>query len=232
MDAPISYSLDRGVATIEVDDGKVNAMSPTTLAGIGAAFDRAHDDDAVVVVLRGRPGVLSAGFDLGVLAEGGPPALAMLRAGFELCYRMLSSPRPIVVACTGHAIAMGAFLLLSGDYRIGVTGRHKIVANEVAIGLTVPRAAVEICRHRLAPTHFARAVELSEQFSPERGVQAGFLDEVVAIDDLDATVAAAASRLGALDGSAHAATKLRTRGPALAALRAAIDADNRDLDAA
>lgn len=231
MDAHITYSLERGVATIGMDDGKVNVMSPTMLAELNLAFDRAGDDDAMVV-LHGRPGVLSAGFDLAVLSGGGPPAVEMLRAGFELCYRMLSSPRPIVVACTGHAVAMGAFLLLSGDYRIGVTGAHRIVANEVAIGLTVPRAAVEICRQRLTATHFPRAVELSEQYSPELGVAAGFLDEVVTADQLDTAVASAAARLVALDREAHAATKLRTRGSALAALRAAIDADNRDLDAA
>ena len=90
----------------------------------------------------------------------------MLRAGFELAERMLSFPMPVVIACTGHAVAMGVFLVLSGDYRIGVAGRYKITANEVAIGLTLPRAAIEICRQRLTPAHFSRATVLAEVFPP------------------------------------------------------------------
>ena len=231
MASQITYRLEHGVATVSMDDGNVNALSPSMLADLNGALDRAGDDGAAVV-LHGRPGVLSAGFDLTVLAGGGPAAVGMLRAGFELCYRMLAFPRPIVIACTGHAIAMGAFLLLSGDYRIGVVGDHKIVANEVAIGLTVPRAAVEICRQRLTPTHFSRAVNLSEQFSPERAVDAGFLDELASADQLPATVTSTAARLAGLNPDAHVATKQRTRASALAALRAAIDADNRDLETA
>src|SRR6185312_6230463 len=112
----------------------------------------------------GRAGVFSAGFDLKVLRAGGPNARTMLRAGFELAERMLSFPMPVVIACTGHAVAMGVFLVLSGDYRIGVAGRYKITANEVAIGITLPRAAIEICRQRLTPAHFSRATVPAEVF--------------------------------------------------------------------
>ncbi|HUN31199.1 MAG TPA: enoyl-CoA hydratase-related protein [Trebonia sp.] len=96
-----------------------------------------------MVLIEGRDGVFSAGFDLPVLRNGGPDALTMLRSGFELAARLLEFPQPVVIACTGHAVAMGVFLLLCGDYRVGATGPFKITANEVAIGLTMPRAAVE-----------------------------------------------------------------------------------------
>src|SRR5260370_24473285 len=136
----ISYRLDDTIATITIDDGKVNALSLTVLTDLNAALDRAEQDQAVVV-LAGREGVFSAGFDLPVLRGGGPDALAMLRAGFETAARLLAFPRPVVIACTGHAVAMGVFLLLCGDYRVGATGPYQISANEVAIGLTMPRAA-------------------------------------------------------------------------------------------
>src|SRR5271170_5285680 len=174
----ISYHCGDAIATITIDDGKVNALSLAALAGLNAALDRAEQDDAVVI-LAGREGIFSAGFDLPVLRGRGPDALAMLRAGFELAARLLAFPRPVVIACTGHAVAMGVFLLLCGDYRIGASGPYKLTANEVAIGLTMPRAAVEICRQRLAPAYFNRAVILAESFSPEVGFTAGFLDQVV-----------------------------------------------------
>jgi len=224
MTTRVTYRCDNGVATITMDDGKVNALSPAMFAELNAAFDRAAADGAAVV-LSGRDGVFSGGFDLGVLKGGGLDALAMLRAGFELAERLLSFPAPVVVACPGHAIAMGFFLLLSGDYRIGAAGPFRLVANEVAIGLTMPHAAVEICRQRLAPAAFNRAIILAEPFSPEDGISAGILDRTVDAADLLATAQAVAAQLAQLNRPAHAASKLRARGQTLTALRAAIEAD-------
>jgi enoyl-CoA hydratase len=220
----ISYRLDDTIATITIDDGKVNALSLTVLTELNAALDRAEQDQAVVV-LAGREGVFSAGFDLPVLRGGGPDALAMLRAGFETAARLLAFPRPVVIACTGHAVAMGVFLLLCGDYRVGVAGPFKITANEVAIGLTMPRAAVEICRQRLTPAHFNRAVVIAETFAPADAVAAGFLDRTAPASGVHEVARDVAAQLATLDMSAHAATKLRARGPALDAIRSAIDAD-------
>ena len=225
MGALVTYRLHDAVATITMDDGKVNVLSLAMLAGLGDALDRAAADRAAVV-LTGREGVFSAGFDLPVLRAGGTEAAEMLHAGFDLAARLLAFPVPVVVACPGHAIAMGAFLVLSGDYRIGARGPYKLTANEVAIGITVPQAAVEICRQRLTPACFNRAVVLAEVFRPDDAVAAGFLDLTVAPAELAGAAAGAAAELARLDLDAHAATKLRARRQALAALREAIDADD------
>jgi enoyl-CoA hydratase len=229
MASRVTYELADATATITMDDGKVNVLSGSMLAEIDAALDRAQGDRAVVV-LAGRPGVFSAGFDLAVLRGGGAEAVAMLRAGFELAQRVLAFPTPVVVACSGHAVAMGAFLLLAGDYRIGVAGAaHKITANEVAIGLTMPRAAIEICRPKLTPAHFQRALNLAEPYDPDSAVDAGFLDAVVPEPRLLPTAHDTAALLAGLDLAAHATTKLRTREHTLSALRAAIDGDQAEL---
>jgi enoyl-CoA hydratase len=225
MDSLISYQLADSFATVTMDDGKVNALSLRMVDEITQALERALDDAADVVVLAGRPGVFSAGFDLPVLRAGGPAAASMLRAGFNLAQRLLSYPRPVVMACTGHAIAMGAFLLLSGDYRVGAVGPYKITANEVAIGITMPRAAVEICRQRLAPAHFNRATILAELYQPGSATEAGFLDRVCEPADIWDAVRGIAQDLAKLDLDAHEATKLRARKAALAGLHDAIAAD-------
>jgi enoyl-CoA hydratase len=227
MSGLVTFGLEDSVATITMDDGKVNVMTLRMLAEIGAALDRAEAARAVVL-LTGRDGVFSAGFDLPVLRAGGSEAVEMVRAGFDLAERLLSFPTPVVIACTGHAVAMGVFLLLSGDYRLGAAGAYKITANEVAIGLTMPRAATEILRQRLAPSHFNRAVTIAEPFSPEKAVAAGFLDEVVEGAELRPRARAIAVQLSALDQDAHAASKLRARAHTLSALRAAIDADDAE----
>lgn len=228
MESLVTYQLEESIATITMDDGKVNALSLTMFTALNAAFDRAETDRAIVV-FTGREGRFSAGFDLGVLRTGGPEALDMLRAGFELAARILAFPTPVVIACNGHAVAMGAFLLLSGDYRIGAAGRYKFTANEVAIGLTIPRAAVEICRQRLAPAHFNRAVLLSEVYSPEDAVTAGFLDRVVPASELMDVARNTAIELSKLNMQAHATSKLRAREHTLTALRAAIESDDAAL---
>lgn len=225
MDPLVTYHRYDSTATITMDDGKVNALSFRMLTELNDAFDRAEADGAVVV-LTGRAGVFSAGFDLSVLRNGGPDASDMVRAGFLLAARMLAYPTPVVVACSGHAIAMGAFLLLSGDYRLGVAGPYKITGNEVAIGITMPHAAVEICRQRLTPSHFNRAVTLAEVFAPADAVNAGFLDRLVEPGDLDDASTQMAAALAQLDLQAHAASKLRARGQALSAIRAAITTDD------
>ncbi|HWD51944.1 MAG TPA: crotonase/enoyl-CoA hydratase family protein [Acidimicrobiales bacterium] len=224
MGSLVSYQLHDGVATIGMDDGKVNALSVEMLASIGEALDRSVADDAAVV-LTGRPGVFSGGFDLKVMTAGGAAAARMLEDGFELALRLLEHPTPVVIASNGHTIAMGVFLLLSGDYRIGVDGPFRIVANEVAIGMTMPWTAIEISRQRLAPAHFHRVLNLAEVYTPAEGVAAGLLDRVVAVDDLLPTATALASSLLALDRRAHVSTKLRTREEALTAIRAGLEMD-------
>ena len=228
MNTRVTYQLADSIATITMDDGKVNVLSPDMLGEINAALDRAVTDGAVVV-LTGRDGILSAGFDLKVLGAGGPDAVAMLRAGFELSERLLSFPTPVVVACPGHAMAMGVFLLLSGDYRIAAAGPYKIRANEVAIGMTMPRAAVEILRQRLTPAAFTRATLLSETFTPDNAIEAGLLDRVVDSIELLDVAHRTAAEFATLDMRAHAASKLRAREETLRALRAGIEADMAEL---
>lgn len=229
MGTLVTSRLDSSIATITMDDGKVNALSPDMLSQVSAALDEAAS--AAVVVLAGRPGVFSAGFDLSVLQARGPGAEAMIRGGFELAARLLTFPAPVLIACTGHAVAMGSFLLLSGDYRIGADGPYKIMANEVAIGMSIPMAAIEVCRQRLAPAHLSRALTLAETFPPAEAAVAGFLDLVVPEAELADVVRGAAGRLAALDRTAHATTKLRLRGETVAAIRADLEATGADLRA-
>jgi enoyl-CoA hydratase len=210
MDSLVSYDVTDGVATLVMDDGKVNVLSLPMLAAINRALDRAEADGAAVV-LSGRPGVFSAGFDLGTLRGGGPDAAAMGRAGFALASRLLSCPYPVVAACTGHAIAMGAFLLCSADYRVGATGTYKLTANEVAIGFPLPAVAVAILRGRLTPSALNRAATLAEVFTPENAVENGFLDRVVTLDSVLAVAQELARTLTSLDQAAHATTKLTVR---------------------
>lgn len=223
----VSYRLEDQVATITIDDGKRNALSLALLGELHGALDRAAADKAIVV-LTGREGVLSAGFDLAVLKTGGSAAFDMLHSGFALPAKILAHPRPVIVACSGHAIAMGVFVLLSGDYRIGIPGPFKFAANEVAIGLTMPHVAVEVCRQRLTPAAFNRAVLLAETFDPESALSAGFLDRVVPAAELLESAYKLAGELSKLDARAHAESKRRLRKAVLEAIAIGSELDDAD----
>jgi enoyl-CoA hydratase len=219
-----TYELDGGIATIAMDDGKVNALSIEMLNALLACLDRAETDEAVVV-LTGREGYFSAGFDLKVFSERPGEIVEMLTLGARLSERVLSFPTPVIVACSGHAIAAGTFAALAADLRIGVEGPYKLGLNEVRIGLTVPLYVIELARQRLAPAHFNRALITAEMYAPEEAIDAGILDRVVPPAELESSAREAADQLAGLDLAAHSATKLRVREGALEAFRAAVETE-------
>jgi enoyl-CoA hydratase len=219
--------LQNAIATIRIDDGKRNTLSPQVLKEIYHALDRAESDRAIVII-TGREDVFSAGFDLKVMKRGGVDALRMLRAGYGLTARVMAYPFPVIAACNGHSLAMGIFLMLSADYVIGSRGDFKISANEVAIGLTMPRVAAATLRHRLEPAAYQRAVTLSETFDVESATRAGFFDELVDPVDLMSRAVSCADRFKALDQRAHSASKRRIRASLIRRIRYSIWLDLLD----
>ncbi|ORW32528.1 enoyl-CoA hydratase [Mycobacterium paraense] len=223
MSGPVTYRRDESIAVITMDDGKVNALGPTMLQALNEALDSADRDDVGAVVIAGNHRVFSGGFDLKVLAGGEvQPAIDLLKAGFELSYRVLSYPKPVVMACTGPAIAMGSFLLCSGDHRIAAPG-YSIQANEVAIGMVLPYAALAVMKLRLTPSAYQQSAGLSKVFFGETALAAGFIDEIDLPERVLGRAQEAALEFTKLDQAAHAASKLRARAGALKELRAGID---------
>jgi enoyl-CoA hydratase len=221
----VTYARTGRRARIRMDDGKVNVMNPAMLSALHAAFDRAAAENAIAI-LSGRETMFSAGFDVKVIGSGVVEDIrSMLALGAELALKILSFPTPVITVTTGHAYPMGAFLMLAADWRIGAEGAWRIGMNEVQIGLTVPFFALEVARQRLTPAYFSRTAITGEMYGPEESLTAGFLDQLVPVDQLDAAVDAAAERLEGINAAAHTATKLRARAGAIAAMRAAIDGE-------
>src|SRR5882757_1732891 len=220
-----TYSRSGPVGSIVMDDGKANVMSLAMLNALHAAFDQA-EKDKTVVILKAQGKHFSGGFDLSVFAKGSAQdQYLMVKAGAELALRILSFPTPVVAACQGNAFPMGAFLIMSSDHRIAAEGDYRIGMNEVAIGLTVPRFAIEIARQRLTPAYFSRVVMTAEMFGPVEAVTAGFFDRVVPTDQLDRSAEEAARALSTLNMTAHAATKARAGGAVIRMIRGMIDED-------
>jgi enoyl-CoA hydratase len=218
------YQLEGAVAVIQMDDGKANALSEAMIAELGEGLARA-EKEASSVVLSGRPERFCAGFDLKVMMSSPEAAQKLLRSGADLLMRLYGSPLPVVVACTGHALAAGALVLLTADVRFGAQGAFRIGLNEVSIGLPVPVLAMELARDRLATEELGRATLRAQIYAPDEAARVGYLDEVAAAGDVVAKAKAEGARLGALSPMAFRATKKRLRGKTIAHIRATLDED-------
>ena len=197
---------------LTMDDGKANALSFAMFEALNAGLDQAEEAGKVVVI-AGRPGKFCAGFDLSVMAPRDEQTLKLLRAGADLSARLMAFPTPVILAVSGHALAMGALLCLSADYRVGTRGDFKLGLNEAAIGMALPWFGVELARARLASNHLDQAVGLARIYDPQAAITAGFLDEVVEPADLSARVMQMAEAAAGLDMRAHHAGKSRVREP-------------------
>jgi enoyl-CoA hydratase len=221
---PLSYSLEDKIAIVRMDDGKANALSQPMIDGLLAALARA-EQEASAMILLGRPERFCAGFDLRVMMSGPEQATALLKAGSELLMKLYGSTIPFVIGCTGHALAGGALVVLTGDYRIGAAGAHKIGLNEVSIGLPVPVLAMELARDRLSKRALVHATLLAQIYDPEGAVAAGYLDAVAPADDVLARAKAEATKLAALPRKSFAGTKQRLRGKTIDHVRSTLDDD-------
>jgi enoyl-CoA hydratase/carnithine racemase len=224
----LTYTLEDSIAVVRMDDGKANALSVAMIDALVGALDRA-EREAKAMVLAGRAERFCAGFDLRVMMSGPEHATALLARGSELLLRLFDAQLPLVIACTGHALAGGALVVLAGDLRVGAEGAFKIGLNEVSIGLPVPVLAMEFARSRLLPIELHRATLEARIYAPDEAVRAGYLDAVVPADQLYDRAKQEAVRLGALSRPAYRATKNRLRGQTLAYIRAEMHRDMESL---
>jgi len=220
----VRYALEEEIAVVTIDDGRANALSHAVIEGLGKALERAQGE-ARAVVLAGRQGRFCAGFDLGVMMADAHQRRVLVEAGAHLCLRMYEYPRPIVVACTGHALAAGAVVLTSCDWRIGADLDVKIGLNEVSIGMPLPVFALELARARLAGPQLLEAAVHARIYSPSEAVRVGYLDEVVPASDLMATARARATQLGSLNADAYSTTKHLVRRPTIRVIRETLEED-------
>jgi enoyl-CoA hydratase len=222
----VTYAFDDGVAVLRLDDGKANAISHQMADAINRALDQAEADGARAVVIGGRAGRFCAGFDLPTMQSGVDQARDLLGVGARIALRLFQFPAPVVLAVSGHALAMGAILLMASDVRIGAAGSFKIGLNEVGIGMPVPRFATELADDRLSRRHLDAAVNLATIYDPAGAVDAGFLDVVVEPDQVDDVARTRANELATgLHDMPFRVTREHRRGEAAARIKAGLESD-------
>ncbi len=220
----LQYALEGSTAVLTMDDGKANALSEVMITSLLEALTRA-EKEASAVVLLGRTDRFCAGFDLKVMTAGAEGVRKLFLHGAELLVRLCGLPMPLVIGCSGHAMAGGAQVLLTGDVRIGAAGPYRIGLNETTIGMPLPILGVEFARARLAPTELSRATLGAQIYTSEDAVKAGYLDETRPAAEVRGRAMEEAEKLGALSRPAYAATKQRLRGAMLAHVQSTLESD-------
>ncbi|HEX4868777.1 MAG TPA: crotonase/enoyl-CoA hydratase family protein [Acidimicrobiales bacterium] len=221
---PVTCTVEDGVAVLRIDDGKVNVVSHRVVELLHAGLDTATAE-ATAVAIVGRPGKLSAGFDLTEMTAGPERTRALVGAGGKLLMRLFEHPQPMVAAVTGHALAAGAMLTLVCDTRIGVDAAAKIGLNETAIGMGLPEYGWALAEARLSSAYLTRSAIQGEIFDPPTAVAAGYLDWLVPAEECEAAAIDEARRLGGLPGGAYRHTKLALRRPLVQRVLPRIDDD-------
>ncbi len=203
----VTVERRQGVVTAVIDDGKANALTFGTIAELRSAVSASVDENSPLIV-AGRNGYFSAGFDLEVIRSGDRDlASSLADEGFLLFREMLSAPVPVLAACTGHALAAGALLLLAADLRIGQPGTYQVGLNETRIGIALPQVAVDMARCRLSTNRLAAATLFASVVTPDLACDFGYLDR---IDEHPMAAAlAAAIDIGSVELRAFAKTKRR-----------------------
>jgi enoyl-CoA hydratase len=218
----VSLEMDGDVAVITMNDGKANAVNPTLLDALEAAMDKA-EAEGKAIVLAGKPGLFSAGFDLKLMQGASPNEVkTLVMRGGAFAARLYGNKLPVVAACTGHAIAMGVFLLLGCDTRIGAAGEFAIGANETINNMVLPQFGIELPKARLNPQYLTEAVIQAKMYDPVAATTVGYLDQVVAPEKVVETATGVAAQLAQLPGQAYAGNKKLLRAETLAAIEASL----------
>jgi len=173
-----TLSQEDEISIITLDDGKANVFSEEMTQAINDCLDKVPTDSGSLII-TGRPGMFSAGFDLKVIASGDVPKIKkMSLSGFKLLSRIFSFPRPVVAACSGHGIALGTFLLCCCDYRIGIKGEFLLGANEMKTNMVIPTPILELIKFRISPSHKYRSILGAEMYQLDKAIDAGLMDQV------------------------------------------------------
>lgn len=226
MNKTVSLTIDNKLAEITMDDGKANVLSHSMFEQLEEAFDIAESEKKIVL-LRGREGLFSGGFDLKEMSKGPKEAIALTTRGSQFARRVLAFPTPVIGFSTGHCIAMGAFLMLACDYRIGLDGEFKIGLNETLIGMTMHEFGIELARYRIPLDYFNRSVINAELYSPNGAIKAGFYDSIVKPDSIELSVTSVTQHFQSLNMNAFAGTKGKSRKNLLKLLDDCIDNDKK-----
>ncbi len=191
----LNIEYKENYAIVQMDHGKVNAISTELTNDLHTAFSDLEKNDAVRgVILIGRPHCFSAGLDIGSMVGNGiEGGRAFWKSYMTAIQTMIRFSKPFVCGMTGYAPAGATTLALCADYRImGKGAKHITGMNEFKNSLVIPELLADIYAYHLGEKYAWEAVQSITMYDSDAAVVAGIANESVEVEEV---VALAEKRL-------------------------------------
>ena len=172
-------------------DAGENRWNTTFVREIAKALDKIDDDEgqAALITSSTNSKFFSNGLDLDWMQapEDHPDGGDREVFGKEFMYlmgRFITLPIPTVCALNGHTFGAGFMFALSHDFRIMREDRGFICANEMQLGLPIPRPELALFKHKIPANAFFETVQLSKRWTGTDALKAGIVQEVSSFEEL------------------------------------------------
>jgi enoyl-CoA hydratase len=219
-----TLTLERrdAVALLTLDNPPANALGSPVLGELARAAETLRSDDSRAVVVTGAGRFFSAGLDLFEVARlvTSPDAESFARLFDDVVTALFALEKPMVAAVNGHAIAGGAVLAATADFRLVADSELKIGLTEIQVGVAFPVSALETVRFSCAGRHLPELLYRGQTYPPAAAVARGLADEVVPAAELVDRALALADELASTRPLAFASSKRALRADYLARIRA------------
>lgn len=215
--APLRVESRGAVRLLVLDRGRANALDPELVRALHEAAREAEEDPAVcgVVLTSASERIFCGGFDLGVVGRTDRGTFdAFIRAFEALFYELFLYPKPLVAALPGHAVAGGALLAGTADFRWAAEGPGTIGLPEASLGVHVPRHFLEALRATVGDHALTRWTLSGGAVGFAEAITLGAVDRLVPPAALVDAAVAYAGELGAAPGDVYASVKRDLRGTA------------------
>ena len=172
-------------------DSEENRWNTTFVREIARALDEIENDEGpgALITSSTNPKFFSNGLDLDWMQapENYPEGGDRKVFGEELMYlmgRFITLPIPTICAMNGHTFGAGFMFALSHDVRIMREDRGFLCANEMQLGLPIPRPELALFKHKVPANAFFETVQLSRRWTGHDALKAGIIQGVSSFEEL------------------------------------------------
>ncbi|NCF18845.1 MAG: crotonase [Haliea sp.] len=149
MSQELLFEISEGVALITLNRPEAhNSMSAAIIEGIGEAYRRCDEDDAIrVVVVTGAGKAFCTGADMTAGADTFDSSAQTVEIdSCPLSMQAWDVRKPVIAACNGHAVGAGLGLAVQADMRVfanegkyGFLQSRRGVVTDFAMEYVLPR---------------------------------------------------------------------------------------------
>ncbi len=183
----IHTEIRNSIAIIRLNRGKANAINATMANELlDTLLEMKANEQVRGVLLTGHGEFFSAGLDVIELYHYNESEIIDFWKVFDrLIRRLVSFPKPLVAAITGHCPAGGCILALGCDYRVMAEGKYRIGLNEIPLGIVVPETIYHLYSFVLGRGRAYQSLLEGKLHTPEEARSIQLVNEICPLEDVE-----------------------------------------------